>query len=94
METKQLALFKSLKYDFTHAVQAESSIITNPDYIRVSQWTQVEFTPLAQADVTTEIISNLLLEIASTELAHKTEIDKLNERLKEYQALPAPQQAA
>ena len=83
----KVALFRNIKHDF---VSVSDLDIANDEYIRESEWVEVEFPPLSSEEMAAKKIG--ILESMKKDLQAKTQqrLNEIDRQIAELQALPQP----
>lgn len=92
--TRTLALYRETTYDYTVVGCTDGIEETDADFVRISDPLEVAFTPRQESTVQSDMIENLLVKLDSRIAAHDVDVERLNTRINELRALPAPQAAA
>ena len=89
--TKTLAMYRSISYDYTTIQEVTSNYEDDNSYVRISDCIEVDFIERAQADVQEAMIKGTLNEMDAVEEDYTRTRAKLEEKLNELRALPAPE---
>ena len=84
----KVALFRNIKHDFVSV--SDLDLCRNDDYIRESEWVEVEFPPLSSEEMAAKKIG--ILESMKKDLQAKTQqrLNEIDRQIAELQALPQP----
>ena len=89
--TKTLAMYRSVRYDYTTIQEVSPNYEDDINYVRISDCTEVNFIERDQANVQEDMIQGTLSEIDAVEEDYARTRMKLEEKLNELRALPAPE---
>ena len=89
--TKTLAMYRSVRYDYTTIQEVSPNYEDDSNYVRISDCTEVNFIERDQANVQEDMIQGTLSEIDAVEEDYARTRMKLEEKLNELRALPAPE---
>jgi hypothetical protein len=92
--TKTLALYRSVNYQYTTIQEVTPNYEDDNGYVRISHSIEVDFIERDQADVQEAMIKGTLNEMESVEEDYNRTRAKLEEKLNELRALPAPEKMA
>ena len=92
--TKTLALYRSVNYDYTTIQEVLPNYEDDNGYVRISHSIEVDFIERDQADVQEAMIKGTLNEMDAVEEDYTRTRAKLEEKLNELRALPAPEKMA
>ena len=84
--TRRIALFKNIEFGFSapHCSSAENS----EDYIRVSEYVDVEFPLLAREDIVTKQVNALKQAKKSVQAEAQIKVTTIDRQISELLALP------
>ncbi len=88
---KNLAMYRSVRYEYTTIQEVTSNYEDDSNYVRISDCTEVNFIERDQANVQEDMIQGTLSEMESVEEDYTRTRAKLEEKLNELRALPAPE---
>lgn len=88
---KTLAMYRSVRYDYTTIQEVTATYEDDSQYVRISDCTEVAFNQRDQSDVQEDMIAGTLSEIDAVEEDYARSKKKLEEKLHELRALPAPE---
>ena len=89
--TKTLAMYRSVAYEYTTIQEVTSNYEDDNSYVRISHCAEVEFVARDQSSVQEDMIAGTLSEIDAVEEDYARTRIKLEEKLNELRALPAPE---
>ena len=89
--TKTLAMYRSISYEYTTIQEVTSNYEDDNSYVRISDCIAVDFIERDQANVQEDMIQGTLNEMESVEEDYTRTRAKLEEKLNELRALPAPE---
>ena len=92
--TKTLAMYRSISYEYTTIQEVSPNYEDDNSYVRISDPIEVDFIERAQADVQEAMIKGTLNEMDAVEEDYTRTRAKLEEKLNELRALPAPERMA
>lgn len=92
--TKTLAMYRSISYEYTTIQEVTPNYEDDNSYVRISDCIAVDFTERDQADVQEAMIKGTLNEMDAVEEDYTRTRAKLEEKLNELRALPAPERVA
>ena len=92
--TKTLALYRSVNYQYTTIQEVTPNYEDDNGYVRISHSIEVDFIERDQADVQEAMIKGTLSEMDAVEEDYTRTRAKLEEKLNELRALPAPEKMA
>ena len=88
---KTLAMYRSVRYDYTTIQEVLPNYEDDNSYVRISDCTEVNFIERDQSNVQEDMIQGTLSEIDAVEEDYARTRMKLEEKLNELRALPAPE---
>ena len=91
---KTLAMYRSVNYEYTTIQEVSPNYEDDNSYVRISDPIEVDFTERDQADVQEAMIKGTLNEMDAVEEDYTRTRAKLEEKLNELRALPAPEKMA
>ena len=91
---KTLAMYRSVNYEYTTIQEVSPNYEDDNSYVRISDPIEVDFTERDQADVQEAMIKGTLSEMDAVEEDYTRTRAKLEEKLNELRALPAPEKMA
>ena len=89
--TKTLAMYRSVRYEYTTIQEVSPNYENDSNYVRISDCIAVDFIERDQANVQEDMIQGTLSEIDAVEEDYARTRMKLEEKLNELRALPAPE---
>jgi len=89
--TKTLAMYRSVAYEYTTIQEVTSNYEDDNSYVRISHCAEVEFVERDQSRVQEDMIQGTLDEMENVEEDYNRTRNKLEEKLNELRALPAPE---
>jgi len=84
-------MYRSVAYEYTTIQEVTSNYEDDNSYVRISHCAEVEFVARDQSRVQEDMIQGTLDEMENVEEDYNRTRNKLEEKLNELRALPAPE---